>query len=285
MTALRQRMIEDLKIRNYSPRTIENYVRYVKQFASYFGKSPELLGLPHVREYQLFLLEEKRVAWPTYNGSVCALKFLYQKTLQVDWKVTKIPFAKQPKRLPVVMSVEEVRRLLGAVKNLKHRTVAETMYATGVRLAEALNLRVRDIDSSRKLIRIEQGKGRKDRYVTLSPTLLDRLREYWKISRPADVLFPGQWPDKPLSRKVIQHAVVRARKVAQIRKPVTSHTLRHSFATHLLERGVDLRTIQILLGHRSLKTTAVYLHITSERLRKTGESNDLLNAVAESQAT
>jgi integrase/recombinase XerD len=283
MTALRQRMIEDLRIRNYSPGTIGVYVRCVQKFAGYFGKSPDLLGPPHVRQYQVHLVEEARASWTWFNQSVCALRFLYQTTLGRDWAITHIPFPKRPRKLPVVLSVAEVGRLLGAVRNLKHRTVLETMYAAGPRVSEALNLRISDIDSERMALRIEQGKGRKDRYVTLSPTLLGKLREYWKVYQPPDFLFPGKSPERPLSLGAIQRAVLKARKVAGIKKPASTHTLRHSFATHLLERGVDLRTIQILLGHASLSTTSIYLHVATRRLRETGESNDLLGAIEEAK--
>jgi site-specific recombinase XerD len=274
-------MIEDLRIRNYSPGTIGVYVRCVEKFACYFGKSPELLGPPHVRQYQVYLVEEKKASWAWFNQSVCALRFLYHTTLARDWAITHIPFPKRSRKLPVVLSVAEVGRLLRAVRDLKHRTVLETIYAAGPRISEALNLRVSDIDSERMALRIEQGKGRKDRYVTLSPTLLGKLREYWKVYQPPHFLFPGKSPERPLSLGAIQHAVVKARKVAGIKKPASTHTFRHSFATHLLERGVDLRTIQILLGHTSLSTTSIYLHVATRRLRQTGEANDLLRAIEE----
>jgi site-specific recombinase XerD len=278
-------MIEDLRIRNYSPGTISVYVRCVEKFACYFGKSPAVLGPPHIRQYQVHLVEEKKASWSWFNQSVCALRFLYHTTLGRDWAITHIPFPKRPRKLPVVLSVPEVGRLLRAVGDLKHRTVLETMYAAGPRISEALGLRVSDIDSERMALRIEQGKGRKDRYVTLSPTLLGKLREYWKVYRPPHFLFPGKSPERPLSLGAIQKAVVKARKVAGIKKPASTHTLRHSFATHLLERGVDLRTIQMLLGHTSLSTTAIYLHVATKSLRKTGESNDLLRAIEEPERT
>ena len=280
MTPLRQRMIEDLKIRNYAPRTLGTYVDRVADFARYFGKSPELLGPPHIRQYQVHLLEEVGSSWSVFNQSVCALRFLYQTTLGKDWAIKHIPFPKCPKRLPVVLSVQEVGNLLDAVTDLKHRTELEVMYAAGLRIAEATHLRVPDIDSQRMVLRIEQGKGRKDRYVSLSPTLLGRLRAYWKAYRPDPEgwLFPGKKPQCPVSPGSIRRALSLAKQKAGIKKAVRSHTLRHSFATHLLEAGVDLRTIQILLGHRSLNTTAVYLHVATKSLQKTGESNDLLKA-------
>lgn len=278
MTQLRQRMIEDLRIRNYSPSTIKSYIRQVAQFAAYFGKSPDVLEPPHIRQYQVHLVVDEKVCWAKFNQTVCALRFLYQKTLGKDWAFDHIPFPKGEKRLPVVLSVEEVGKLLGAVENLKHRTAIETLYGAGLRVSEAVNLKIPDIDSSRMVLRVEQGKGRKDRYVSLAPTLLAKLREYWKVYRPGYFLFPGKPPDHPISRKIIQCAVARAAKAVGIRKRVKAHTLRHCFATHLLEAGVDLRTIQIFLGHRSLSTTAIYLHVANKTLQSAVEANDLLKA-------
>lgn len=283
MTPLRQRMIEDLRIRNYSPGTIRVYVQSVEKFALYFGKSPELLGPRHVREYQVYLIDEVKPSWTVFNQSVCALRFLYRTTLGKDWAVSRIPFPKQPKKLPVVLSVAEVARLFGAVWHLKQRTILETMYASGCRVSEALNLKIADVDSERMVLRIVQGKGRRDRYVTLSPTLLAKLRAYWKVYQPPGFLFPGQPPERPLSNSTVQAAIVEARKIAGIKKRVTTHTLRHSFATHLLERGVDLKQIQVLLGHANLNTTSVYLHVASETLRRTAESNDLLRAIEDAK--
>lgn len=283
MSPLRQRMIEDLRIRNYAPNTIKQYVSCVKGFACYFGRSPEFLEPPHVRQYQVHLVTEEKASWTKFNQTVCALRFLYQTTLGKDWAITHIPYAKQPKKLPVVLSVEEIGKFLAAVRNLKHRTVLETMYGAGLRLGEALNLRVRDVDSSRMVLRIEQGKGQKDRYPPVSPTLLTKLREYWKTFRPSEILFPGGSPDTSLSERALQDATARARKRSGIRKHIKSHTMRHSFATHLLEAGVDLRTIQIILGHRSLNTTAIYLHVATKKLHETAQSNDLLRAAEESQ--
>jgi len=278
-------MIEDLKIRNYAPGTIESYVTRVRQFARYFGKSPEHLGPAHIRKYQVHLVNQEKASWTKFNQTVCALRFLYRVTLGKDWSITHIPYPRQPKKLPVVLSMAEVGKLLEAVMNLKCRTVLETIYAAGLRISEAVNLRVADIDSSRMVLRIVQGKGRKDRYVTLSPTLLGKLRKYWKVYRPRDFLFPGSSPHSPLSAAAVQKALLYARQIAGIRKPIKSHTLRHSYATHLLEAGVDLRTIQILLGHRSLNTTAIYLHVATKKLRQTARDNDLLEAVKQATKT
>jgi integrase/recombinase XerD len=279
MTPLRQKMLQDLRIRNYSPETVDTYIQRVAAFARYFGKSPDLLGPPHIRQYQVHLIEEAGASWSTLNQTVCALRFLYKKTLHKQWPIEHLPYAKRPKKLPVVLGVMEFARVFAAVRLLKHRTVLETIYATGLRISEALHLRVQDIDSQRMVLRVEAGKGRKDRYVPLSPTLLVKLRQYWKVYQPPEWLFPGRSTKTPLSTSSIQRAISKARKKARMKKRVGPHTLRHSFATHLLEGGTDLRTIQLLLGHGSLKTTAVYLHIAAKSLQDATGSRDLLKAL------
>ena len=276
MTTLRQRMIDDLRVRNYAPKTIDAYVRSVAQFARHFGKSPDQLGPEHIREYQIFLVNTRKASWPLFNVAVCALRFFYKVTLGKPWIIEHIPYPKQEKKLPVVLSPGELATFFQAVPNLKHRIVLRTMYASGVRISEALALRVDDIDSRRMLIRVEQGKGRRDRYTILPPTLLEGLREYWKSSRSRPWLFPGRTPQKPLTQSAMQRVVQRVRKKAGLRKPVTTHTMRHCFATHLLEAGVDLRSIQLLLGHRSLNTSATYLHVAAGALRSDGKPIDLL---------
>ncbi len=276
MTKLRQRMIDDLRIRNYSPRTIETYTWCVARFAKHFGRSPAQLGPEHIREYQIHLVHTKHTSWGIFNQTVCALRFLYRVTLGRPELIEHIPYPKQEKKLPVVLSREELARFVDAIANLKHRTILMTMYATGLRLSEALGLRVSDIDSDRMLVRVQQGKGKRDRYVPLSSTLLGQLRDYWQTYRPKSWLFPGGRPDRPLSPCSVQRASARARVKAQIAKPVTTHTMRHCFATHLLEAGTDLRTIQLLLGHRSLNTTAVYLHVATSALQSTEGTPDLL---------
>ena len=273
-------MIEDLKIRNYAPRTISTYVQRVAAFAKHFGASPERLGPAHVRTYQVHLVEKAKVSWSVFNQSVCALRFLYLMTLEKDWAVTHIPFPKQPKKLPVVLSPGEVGEVLSQVKDLKQRTVLECMYASGLRITEAMHLRIRDVDSRRMVLRIVEAKGKKDRYVPLSPTLLSKLREYWKVYRPVDWLFPGRTAEKPLSLTMVQRAISSAGKKAGLLKRVKSHTLRHSFATHLLEAGVDLRTLQLVLGHQNLNTTAIYLHVATKALQAGGGTNDLLKALS-----
>lgn len=278
MTPLRKRMVDDMRIRNFSPSTIESYIRAVARFSKHFEKSPDILGVEHIREYQLFLLENKRVAPGTFNVAACALNFLYKVTLGRQWNNTHIPFAKKEKKLPVVLSIQEIARFFAVIKNLKHWTIFTLMYATGLRISEALHLRPEDIDSNRMVVRVRLGKGRKDRYVPLSSTLLSSLRHYWKAYRPEIWLFPGQNPDQPLTKDSIEKVCRKLRKKARIKKPVTPHTMRHCFATHLLEAGTDLRTIQLLLGHRSLNSTAVYLHVATKAPQVSEKLTDLFEA-------
>lgn len=283
MTILRQRMIEDLRIRNYSDRTVEIYVGRVAEFARHFGKSPSQLGPSEIRRYQVFLVETQKASWPVFNQTVCALRFLYRVSLQKDWVIEHIPFPRQEKKLPVVPSRAEIARLFGALENLKHRTLLMTIYATGLRLSEATHLRIRDVDSSRMLIRVRRGKGRKDRYVPLSETLLQQLRTYWKACRPPAWLFPGQDPESPLGNSSVQRVCRRAGQRAGLAKRVTPHSLRHGFATHLLEAGTDLKTLQVRLGHRSLRTTSLYLHVAAEVPGYTRRAHDLLAGLGESE--
>ncbi len=268
MTSLRQRMLEDLKIRNLSERTRKCYVWHVEQFAKHFGRSPELLGTEDIRQYQIHVVNEKRASWTSFNQAVCALRFLYGVTLGKDWAIRHIPHGKGEKKLPVVLSVDEVRRLLRAVVNMKHRAILMTIYSAGLRISEGSDLKVCDLDSERMTIHVRQGKGRKDRFVPLSAVLLKFLREYWLAYHPRIYLFPGVKAEKPMHLTGVQRVFQMARLRAGIQKPATVHTLRHSFATHHLEAGTDLRTIQCLLGHSSLSTTAVYLHVS--RKVKTG---------------
>jgi site-specific recombinase XerD len=279
-------MIQDLRIRNYSPKTIDTYICQVARFAKHFDKSPHLLGTEEIREYQVFLVERKKASWAIFNQTVCALRFLYQVTLRRKEVVEHIPYPRPERKLPVVLSPKELGRLFGAVGNLKHRTVLETMYAAGLRISEAVNLRLVDVDSDRMVLRIRQGKGRKDRYAPLSPTLLESLRAYWTAYRPKEWLFPGASEDRPLTTTTVQKACSRARRKAHLSKPVTTHSMRHAFATHNLEAGTDLRTIQHILGHSSLNTTAFYLHVvTGKRGSSAGEDpTDLLRTTLQTQA-
>jgi site-specific recombinase XerD len=276
MTELRKRYLQDLRLRNYAPKTLKAYAECVSLFARYFKRSPEQLGPEHIREYQLYLVEEKKCSWSRFNQTVCALRFLYRNTLGRDWAITHIPFPRTQKKLPVVLSRDEVAQFLAAIRNLKYRTILSLCYGAGLRISEALHLRVTDIDSKRMVIRVRQAKGHKDRYVMLSPKLLKLLREYWKAERPTSWLFPGRCKDHPLDASTLQHVCRLALRDSGVTKPVTPHTLRHSFATHLLEAGANIRTIQLLLGHRSLQTTAVYTHVSEKSLGETVSPFDLL---------
>ncbi len=280
MTSLRQSMIEDLEIRNYAPGTIQVYVHCVASFAKYFGRSPRLLGRKHIREYQRHLVHEKKVSWSVFNQTVCALRFLYRITLDRDWMIEHIPFPRQEKKLPVLLSPIEVSAVFSAISNVKHRTILQTMYGAGLRLSEAVSLAVNDVDGQRRVLRIIQAKGHKDRCAPLPKTLLQILRDYWKIGRPTPWLFPGLPDNRPISTTTIQKAFKKAIRKAHLSKPVTTHTMRHCFASHLLEVGVDIRTIQLLLGHRSLRTTSRYLHVANPAmLGKDGRATDLLAAI------
>jgi integrase/recombinase XerD len=284
MTPLRQRMIEDMTLRNYADRTIGVYVERVATFAKYFGKSPERLDAADVRAYLLFLIQEKNASWSYYGQAICALRFLYRVTLGKDWVVEGVASPRKGQKLPVVLSPDEVAQFFEGITSLKHRAILMTAYAAGLRISEVVALRVADIDSRRMTIRIRQGKSRKDRDVMLSPRLLVVLREYWKIARPTDWLFPGDVPGRPITDGSVQRICVRAARDAGLGKHVTVHTLRHSFATHLLEGGTDLRTIQVLLGHRSLRTTAVYTHVSAVALATTQSPLDRLGPSAEGRS-
>jgi integrase/recombinase XerD len=276
MTPLRQRMIEEMKLRNLAPRTIQSYVARVASFARHFGRSPDALGRDEVRSYLIHLVQDEHVCWSTYNQTVAGLRFLYEVTLGREGVMVRIACPKQPKKLPVVLSLEEVTRLFAAISGLKHRAILMTAYAAGLRISEVVSLRVDDIDSQRMVLRVRQAKGRRDRYVMLSPRLLALLREYWKAARPAQWLFPGDIPGRPLTTSTVHRVCVQAARDAGLGKHVTVHTLRHSFATHLLEAGTDIRTIQVLLGHRNLKTTAVYTHVSPVAVESTRSPLDRL---------
>jgi site-specific recombinase XerD len=256
-------MREDMQIRHLSSHTQRAYLAAIARFATHFGRSPTDLGLEDIRTYQLHLVSHS-VGHSTFTIAVSALRFLYTVTLQKDWRVDQIPHARRPQRLPIILSPTEVTQLLAAAPTLKYRTALTIVYAAGLRVSEVVALKVRDIDSQRMVIRVAQGKGRKDRYVMLSPKLLTLLRTYWKATRPTDWLFPSKIPGQPLNVASLQRACVEARQAAGLAKPVTVHTLRHSFATHLLENGTNVRAIQLLLGHRSLATTARYTQVSPQ---------------------
>jgi integrase/recombinase XerD len=277
MTPLRRRMIDDMTLRNFTKTTIRAYVQCVARFALRFHTSPDLLGPEHVRDHLLHLLQERHVSMSHYNQTRCALRFFYRETLGRDDVPAGLRPAKQPHPLPVVLGADELARFFAAITNLKHRALLMTAYAAGLRVSEVTRLRIADIDSARMVIHVRQGKGRKDRYVMLSPRLLEILRAYWRAARPADFLFPGATADSPLTTGSVNKICLRARRAAGLDKHVTVHTLRHSFATQLLESGTDLRTIQVLLGHRSLNTTARYVQVATASLPSTRSPFDRLD--------
>ncbi|PYV31628.1 MAG: integrase [Acidobacteria bacterium] len=277
MTPLRQRMIEDMGVRNLAEGTQKVYVDRVAQFAKHFGKSPELLGPEDIRSYQVYLVQQKKVSWSVLNLSVCALRFLYRITLGKDWTVQHIPYPRKERKLPVILSPAEVVQFFQAVTNLIHRVIVMTAYATGLRISEVISLQVSDIDSKRMIIHVRLGKGHKDRYVMLSPKLLVILRMYWKVVRPSsNWLFPGDKPGEHITKGSVQRACRNARLICGLNKQVTVRALRHAFATHLLEDGTDIRTIQMLLGHRSLETTQIYTHVSTQTVCATSSPLDRL---------
>lgn len=270
MTRIRKLMLEELQRRNYSSETIRTYISAVKNYAEYFKQSPEKLGPEHIRQYQLHLFQRKLAAH-TVKVQSSALRFLYIHTLRRPYMLEHIPTPKTPVKLPNILSREEVAQLIEGAPNLMYRAIIMTLYSTGIRRSEACQLQVNDIDSGRNVIHIRGGKRRRDRDVPLSPKLLETLREYWRWMKPKTWLFPGYengWRvDTPITDKVIWHACKEAAKNAGIQKRVTPHLLRHSYATHLLEAGADLRTIQLLLGHVELKHTVIYLHLSQRHLQ------------------
>ena len=277
MTSLRQRMTEDMQVRNLSPHTQTSYVQQVSLFARHFNQSPEALGPEEIRSYQVYLTNEKRLAPSSILIAVAALRFLYKVTLHRAWTLADIiPAPKQPQKLPIVLSPEEVRQFLACVPSPKHRTILTTCYAAGLRISEAVRLPCTDIDSQRMVIRVEQGKGQKDRYVVLSPKLLEVLRDWWRVEKPRPWLFPGDIPGRHIGRNAVERACQEAHRRCRIPKPITPHSMRHAFAVHLLEHGTDVRSIQLLLGHRSLATTARYLRIATSKVCSTTSPFDLL---------
>ena len=279
MTQLRNKMLEELQRRNYSHRTAKTYVRIVREFAEYFHQSPDKLGPEQIRQYQAYLFQ-KKLSPATVSQYVSALRFLFVKTLHRHFLAEYIPFPKSGKRLPTVLSPEEVARLISSARNLYHRTLLMTLYSTAMRRAELCQLKVPNLDSQRMMIRIDQGKGSRDRDVPLSPKLLETLRVYWRWMKPTTYLFPGTVKgvraDVPISPNMVWYACRQAAQAAGIRKRISPHSLRHSCASHLLDAGADLRTIQVLLGHSRLEYTLVYLHLSQKHLHAVPNPLDTL---------
>src|SRR3984885_8909607 len=272
-------VLEDLQIRRYSPTTIRLYLRAVAEFAQHFGKTPDQLGAEHIRRFQLFLIKEKKVSLSSYIQMICALRFFYTQTLNQKVAIERIPFPRGEKKLPLILSREEVKKLLDSTRNLRHRTLLAIMYGCGLRVAEVAHLKVSDIDSARNVLWVRHGKGSKDRQTLLPAKLLELLRTYWRTKRPVDWLFPGANPARPISPKAISRACRAATQAAGIAKPVHPHSLRHAFATHLLDEGINLLVIQALLGHSHLKTTARYLHLSDTAIRSTKSPLEMLGSL------
>src|SRR3981081_3035943 len=282
MTRLRKMLLEELQRRNFSEDTIRRYIRTVEDFARHFNRPADRLGLRHIREYQAHLFQKRKLSSGSVTNHLAALRFFYIQTLKKAWSVAETPYPKKNHHLPAILSQEEVARLIDAAGTPFHRTLLMTLYATGLRRAEVTHLKVSDIDSKRMVIHVRGGKGRKDRDVMLSPKLLEALREYWRglQRKPSAWLFPGnRWhtADTPIDTKVVWNACKEAAQRAGRQKTVHPHTLRHCFATHLLEDGADLRTIQILLGHNDLKETARYLHLSQRHLHAAASPLDSLS--------
>jgi integrase/recombinase XerD len=285
MTPLRRRFIEDMAVRNLAPTTQSTYLYQVSMFARHFGRSPATLGPEQIRSYLVYLAMEKKLAPSSISTAVGALRFLYNVTLHKHWVLDDlIPTPKIPETLPVILSPEEVLQFLESVEHLQHRTILTVCYAAGLRISEAVHLKPVDIDSQRMMIRIEKGKGQKDRYVMLSPRLLETLRHWWRTERPQHWLFPGVRADKPLTRQAVEKACLLAYSRCGIAKPITPHSLRHAFAVHMLENGTDVRTIQLLMGHACLSTTAIYLRIATTKVCSATSPLDLLPRPVDAKA-
>jgi site-specific recombinase XerD len=269
-------MLEDMQLRNFSTGTQRSYIHYVEAFANYYKTSPTQLGLDEIRNYQLHLIEERKLSPQSINCFVNAVKFLYTVTLEMPWNWEQFPRLKTPERLPVILSANEVMEFLQCVGILKHRVILMLCYGSGLRIEEAVSLKIGDIDAERMLVAVRGGKGNKDRYTVLSGRLLLLLREYWKIQRPKDWLFPAIKPGRHIQQGTIQQVCREACQMAGITKHITPHTLRHSFATHLLESGTDTRAIQVMLGHRRIDTTARYTAVTPQTVGRSRSPLDRL---------
>jgi integrase/recombinase XerD len=266
ISPLRRRMIEDMTVRNFVEKTRNDYIRHVRSFTAFLGRSPDTAVAGDLRRFQLHQTQTG-VRPPSINGSVAALRFFFTVTLDRPEMARHLTFVREPRKMPAVLSPEEVARLLEAAPGVKYKAALSVAYGAGLRVSEVATLKVSDIDSERMMLRVEQGKGRKDRHAMLSPVLLELLRDWWQIARPIAWLFPGRDPVQPISTRQLNRACHAAAVMAQIGKRVTPHTLRHSFATHLLEQNTDIRVIQVLLGHSKLETTALYTHIATNTIR------------------
>lgn len=275
MGKLREQMQMDLQLRGITPRTQATYLREARNLALYFKKSPEELGERELKEYLLYLINDKKLPEGTYRNYYSGLKFLYKHTLKREWVMEKILCPKRRQKLPLVLDLSEVEALFSVTENLKHKAILMITYSSGLRVSEAARLKVTDIDSKRMMVRIENGKKGKDRYSILSQTALECLRQYWITYRPKEWLFEGQKKERHLSTSSIRYIFYGAKKRAGIRKPASVHTLRHSFATHLIEAGTSLHHVQLLLGHRSPTTTTVYLHVSRHNLAQVISPLDL----------
>jgi len=276
MTPLRKKMINDMKIRGFAHNTQEAYVSAVEGLAKHLHRSPDQIEQEELQRYLLHLQENRELAWSTCNQTVSALRFFYAVTLSDPTMALSIPPRKTRKSLPEILSARELQRLFAVTTNPKHRAVLMTTYAAGLRVSEVATLKVHDIDSQRMMIRVEQGKGNRDRYTVLSGRLLKELRQYWKIERPDPFLFPATGKSTPMNRRTVQRVFWETKKKAGIKKGRGIHALRHAFATHLLEAGVDLATIQILLGHSSIRSTSIYLRVSRKKISRTQSPLDLL---------
>lgn len=277
MTPLRKRMLDDMSLRNFSPETQRSYIHYLVGFAKYFDESPSDLDPEAIREYQLYLKDVRLMSPQSINCFTAAAKFLYQETLELPWSNAHFKRQRTPNSLPVVLSKEEVERFFEPIGILKHRAALMVCYGSGLRISEAAKLKVSDIDSKRMLLRVVRGKGAKDRYSVLSQRLLEVLRVYWKQQKPTDYLFPGRKPGTHIGEATLQQVCRDAAFLSGIQKRVTAHTLRHSFATHLLENGEDIRVIQVLLGHKRIDTTARYTHVSPTAISATASPLDQLS--------
>ena len=267
ISPLRRRMIEDMSMRKFAPKTQHDYVQRVKDFAVFVGRSPETAQSEDVRRFRLHLTSSG-AGTPKINASVSALRFFFKVTLDRPDLAKHLSFIHEPRKVPVVLSPEEVARFLEAAPGIKYKAALSVAYGAGLRVSEVVALKISDIDSKRMMLRIDQGKGRKDRHAMLSPVLLELLRDWYRIARPQGWLFPGQNPTNPMTTRQLTRACHTAAQMAEIIKRVTPHTLRHSFATHLLEQNIDVRVIQVLLGHAKLETTALYTRVATKTIRQ-----------------